>query len=119
MYYLVFGLAYGLSLLPFWCLYRLSDFTFFILYHVTGYRKTLVLENLRHAFPEKTMQELEAIRRSYYHKFCDNWVEMLKIMSITKRQADKRITYDYSVLEKLYKTGKPVQGFSGHFMNWE
>ena len=77
------------------------------------------MENLKFAFPEKTEKELEAISRSFYRKFCDNWFEMLKIMSLTKRQAAQKITYDYSVLETLYKTGKAVQGFTGHFMNWE
>lgn len=119
MYYLVFGFIYLLSLLPFWCLYRISDFAFFVLYHVVGYRKEIVLQNLANAFPEKSQAELQAIHKSFYRNFCDVWIEMLKTMSMSKRQADKRITYDYAVLEKLYKTGHSVQGYGGHFMNWE
>jgi lauroyl/myristoyl acyltransferase len=44
---------------------------------------------------------------------------MLKTMSISKRQIDKRLTYDYAILEALYKSGKSVQAYGGHFMNWE
>ena len=119
MYYLVFGVIYLLSLLPFWCLYKLSDFSFFVLYRLIGYRKEIVMQNLRSAFPNKREEELKKISISFYKNFCDVWIEMLKTMSISKRQIDKRLTYDYGILEALYKSGKSVQAYGGHFMNWE
>ena len=108
MYYLVFGVIYLLSLLPFWCLYKLSDFSFFVLYRLIGYRKEIVMQNLRSAFPNKREEELKKISISFYKNFCDVWIEMLKTMSISKRQIDQRLTYDYAVLEALYKSGKSV-----------
>ena len=77
------------------------------------------MENLRNAFPLKNKKELNSISRQFYRNFCDTWVEMLKILSISKKQVARRINYDYKILEKLYKTGIPVQAFAGHFMNWE
>jgi KDO2-lipid IV(A) lauroyltransferase len=119
MYYLVFGAVYLLSLLPFWCLYRLSDLAYFILYHLSGYRKGIVMQNLQNAFPEKSLAEQNAICRAFYRNFCDVWFEMLKMMSLSRKQIAKRMSYDYSVLEAMYKTGKAVQGYTGHFINWE
>jgi KDO2-lipid IV(A) lauroyltransferase len=54
MYYLIYGLLYCFSLLPFFILYGISDFFFIIIYHVAGYRKKVVLSNLDIAFPEKS-----------------------------------------------------------------
>ena len=63
MYYIVFPLLYLVSLLPLRVLYLLSDLLYFFLYFVVRYRRRVVLENLRVAFPEKTEQERAAIAR--------------------------------------------------------
>jgi KDO2-lipid IV(A) lauroyltransferase len=119
MYYVVYGLLYLLSLIPFWWMYRLSDLLVILFYHLTGYRKKVVMDNLRHAFPEKTEKELKSICRAFYRNFMDTWLEMLKILSISKKTALKRISHNYEVIEELYKTGKSIQAYGGHFMNWE
>ena len=119
MYYVVFGILYLFSLLPFRILYGLSNLAGFILYRVMRYRVQVVMENLRNSFPEKTGSELEVICRDFYRNFCDNWIEMVKMLSVSKKTLSKRISFDFSLLEQLYKTGKPVHLFAGHFMNWE
>jgi KDO2-lipid IV(A) lauroyltransferase len=119
MYYLVFGILYLFSLLPFRILYWFSDFCCFMVYHVIGYRKKVVMDNLRNAFPQKSEDEIKKICRDFYRNFCDNWLEMLKILSVSKKNLSKRITYDFSLLEELYMTGKTIQIYAGHFMNWE
>ena len=55
MYYLVYGLLYGISLLPTRLLYGISDGLAFLLYTVIRYRRGIVMRNLRDAFPEKRM----------------------------------------------------------------
>lgn len=119
MYYIVFGILYLFSLLPFWVLYRVSDFFCFIIYRVIGYRKKVVTENLKNSFPEKTEEEIRTITQRFYQNFCDTWIEMIKMISINKNTLAKRIQHDFSLLEELYKTGQSVQIFAGHFMNWE
>jgi Kdo2-lipid IVA lauroyltransferase/acyltransferase len=57
MYYLLYGFFYLISLLPFFILYGIADVAFLIFYFVMGYRKKVVLENLRYAFPEKNEKE--------------------------------------------------------------
>jgi Kdo2-lipid IVA lauroyltransferase/acyltransferase len=84
MYYLVFGLLYLFSLLPFFLLYRISDLAFAILYYVSGYRKKTVMDNLRNAFPGKKNDELTKIARKFYRNFTDNWIETIKLLSISK-----------------------------------
>jgi KDO2-lipid IV(A) lauroyltransferase len=119
MYYLVFGFLYLLSLLPFRVLYAIGDvFTFFIR-DVFKYRKELVLENLRYSFPEKSDQEIEQIARKFYQNFTDNWMETVKLLSMSKATLDKRYKTDYSVCEKAYAEGRALILMAGHFFNWE
>ena len=97
MYYFVFGILYVLSLLPFPVLYLFSDFAYLILYYVIGYRKKIVMNNLRQAFPEKTEAERKKIAMRFYRNFVDNWIESIKLLSISKRAINKRITGNFDV----------------------
>jgi KDO2-lipid IV(A) lauroyltransferase len=119
MYYLVFGLLYLISLLPFFILYGIADMLYLIIYTVFGYRKQVVLENLRHAFPDKTEAELERIARKFYRNFIDNWIETIKLISISQAALNKRITGNFAVFSDLHQSGKAVQVNLGHFFNWE
>lgn len=119
MYYIIFGLFYLFSLLPFWILYRFSDAVFLLLYYVIGYRKELVRTNLRNSFPEKSEQEINTIARGFYRNFTDNWIETIKLISISKKSLNKRMSGDFNVLHDLYARKKSVQLHLGHFFNWE
>lgn len=119
MYYFVFAIIYLLSLLPLWFLYLLSDAVAFLLYYVFRYRKKVVLDNLLQAFPEKTDAERIKIAKKFYRNFTDNWIETLKLVSISKQAINKRITGNFEIFVQLYATGKSVQLNLGHFFNWE
>lgn len=92
-YYLVYIWFWLNSLLPFWLLYRVSDFFYFFLYHVVGYRKKVVRENLKNSFPEKTQTELREIERRYYHYLADYMMESMKMMRLTKEEMLKRMKF--------------------------
>ena len=71
MYYIVYGLLYLLSLLPMGALYILSDVLYLFIYPVFGYRRRIVLSNLKIAFPEKTEAEQNIIAKKFYRQFID------------------------------------------------
>lgn len=119
MYYIVFAFLYLISLLPFRFLYILSDGIAFMLYYIFRYRKAVVLSNLLQAFPEKTDKERRKIARKFYRNFIDNWIETIKLISISKSSMNKRITGNFDVFHKLYSSGKSVQLNLAHFFNWE
>lgn len=119
MYYVVFALLYVISLLPWRVLYVLSDVACWIIYRLVGYRKEVVADNLLHAFPEKTAAERKSIEKKFYKTFCDNWIETIKLISVSKKSIQKRCTGDVSIFLERYATGKAVQGNFGHFFNWE
>src|SRR4051812_47081580 len=84
VFYLTIPLIYLISILPFRLFYLFSDFFFLIIFYVVGYRKKVVLENLKRSFPEKSEEELKAIRFKFYRFFCDFVLETLKTLTISK-----------------------------------
>ena len=119
MYHLLYAFLYVLSLLPLRALYLLSDFAYFIIYYVTGYRKKIVLQNLTIAFPLKTEDEKVRISKQFYHNFCDTFIETIKLISADKHFLNKHFTADYSVFHQLYAEGRKCQIHTGHNFNWE
>lgn len=117
---LVYGLLFTLSLLPFWCLYLLSDFLYLLIFHVIGYRKAVVYENLRNSFPEKDEAEIHQIARKFYRYFPDLLVESVKMASISAAQVRQRI--ELLNPEEVYRhihAGRSVIGVTAHYCNWE
>jgi KDO2-lipid IV(A) lauroyltransferase len=119
MYYIVFGILYLVSLLPFFILYGIADFFFIVIYLIIGYRKKVVMQNLRSSFPGKTEKELKSIARKFYRNFIDNWIETIKLLSISKKSLNKRASGNFEIFNQLHRTGKSVQVNLGHFFNWE
>lgn len=119
MYYLLLAIFYPISLLPFPALYLLSDFVYFLLYYLAGYRKELVAESLRHAFPEKSNEELEVIRKKFYRSFCDQWVETVKLLSVSDKELNRRMSGNWKVFSQLDEQGRNTYALLGHTFNWE
>lgn len=119
MYYLVYALLYLISLLPFFILYGLSDLMAFILYRVVRYRVHIVDQNLCIAFPDRSPEERKRIAGAFYRNFTDNFIETIKLLSISPAEFDRRIHIDASEVNALAAQGKNIQFNSGHQMNWE
>lgn len=119
MYYVLLILSYAVSLLPLWVLYRISDILYLLIYHVAGYRKKVVLDNLRQAFPDKSPAEIKRLARKYYRNLTDMMVETIKLLTMSKRQLQRRFICDLTVLHELYAQGKSCQLHLGHNFNWE
>ncbi len=119
MYYIIYGFLYLLSLLPFPVIYLLSDFIYFLLYYVFGYRKETVTKNLRIAFPEKSDAEIKKITKRVFHNLTDTFIEIIKFISMSDKTFEKRCKGDFAVIEDLISKGKNVQLHAGHQFNWE
>ncbi len=119
MYHLIYGFLYILSLLPFSILYLISDFLYFILYYVIEYRKKIVANNLLIAFPQKTAQERITIAKQFYKNLVDNFIETIKMVSISKEGFLKHCDGNFEVLNNIIKSGKNIQLHGAHQFNWE
>jgi len=119
MYYILYPFLWLISWLPFGVLYVLSDLIYGLVYYVAGYRRGVVFQNLRIAFPEKTEAERVAIAKQFYRNMIDTFVESIKFITLSKAGALGRSSADFSVLDRALSQGKPVYAFGAHQFNWE
>lgn len=119
MYYLVYIPLYLISLLPWFVMYRLSEFLRFLVWNVFKYRKDVVMNNLAIAFPEKSVEERTRIARDFYLLFCDTLVESIKLLSLGKKGVMKKFVGDFTPLNEIMARGQSVQVMALHNFNWE
>lgn len=122
LFYLVLPFIYLLSILPFGVLYGISYGVYLLLYYIVGYRKQVVMDNLRRSFPEKSEGEIKQITKTYYRYLCDLFLETFKTLTISKRTMLKHCYFGPGSLElfnKLADENKSVILVLGHYGNWE
>lgn len=118
--HILVGLMIGISLLPFWVLYRLSDLMYLIIRFAVKYRYKVITQNLENAFPEKSEKEIATIRNRFYRHFCDMFFESLKMYSISEKQIDKHIQFvGHDKSREFYNHGKSLIILASHYNNWE
>ena len=119
-YILIYPFFWLVSILPFRLLYAFSDFLYLFIYRLFGYRKKVVLENLKLVFPDKSSKEINSITKKFYHHLCDMVVESMKSMTISEAQMKKRYAFtNVEVLQKLEKENRDVIIMCGHYASWE
>ena len=124
MQFILFAITYPiiwiLSRLPMRILYIKSDFFYFLIYYVFRYRKQVVLDNLKLAFPEKPEVELLRIRKKFFKHLMDLMVESVKAFSISEKEILKRYTYSNPELVNKYAAeGRSIALMGAHQSNWE
>ena len=117
---IVYALFYAISLLPFRLLYCISDFEYFMMFHVIKYRRGIVRKNLTTSFPEKSAEEIAAIEKKFYRWFSDYFFEAVKLLSISNKELRRRFhVYNSEEVEKCFQEGQDVAAILGHYCNWE
>lgn len=107
-----------ITLLPFKLLYLISDFLYFMLYKVLGYRTKVVRQNLKQSFPEKSEKELREIEKGFYRHLSDLICESFKVFNISKEELFKRCVYeDLHLTEKYRDRNLCIVG--PHYNNFE
>ncbi|MDW8851038.1 lysophospholipid acyltransferase family protein [Flavobacterium sp. MMLR14_040] len=124
MQFLVYILAYPLlwliSILPFRIFYWLSDFVYFIIYHIVGYRKKVVRENLAMTLPHLNDAERKEIEKKFYKHMCDMFLETIKTMSISPEEMEKRFQVtNIELVQDYAKKGKSVILVASHYASYE
>ncbi|WP_298346027.1 lysophospholipid acyltransferase family protein [uncultured Algibacter sp.] len=119
-YILVYPLLWIISILPFRLLYALSDGFYVLVYYIIGYRKKVVLDNLKLALPGKSKKEILAIRKGFYHHLCDMMFEAIKSITISEAEMQKRYIFtNLDEIHQLEKEQRSIILFMGHYASWE
>lgn len=120
MYKTTLFLLRFIALFPLWFLYGISDFIYFVIYYIIGYRRKVVWKNLTEAFPGKSPKELKRIERQYYHFMCDIIVETIKLLHISGAEISRRVEVENpDLVNASVDAGKSVVLLLGHYGNWE
>ncbi|WP_440067411.1 lysophospholipid acyltransferase family protein [Tenacibaculum discolor] len=120
IFIIVYPLIWILSILPMRLLYIISDFFRFIVFGLVGYRKKVVVENLKMAFPDKSDKEIKKIARKFYKHFVDLIFESIKAFTISEKEVLKRYKYkNPELVNNLTKEGKSIILLGAHQANWE
>ena len=120
IYLLVYPLLWMISILPFPIFYKISDGVYLLLYDVIGYRKKMVLANLKRCFPEKSEEELLLIRKKFYKHMCDLFLEMIKSLTMSQEEMKRRAKFhNLELLDKYAEQNKSVILLCGHYANYE
>lgn len=117
LFYLVF---YPMSLLPLWVLYGIAYIFYLIVNYIIRYRRHIITQNLKRAFPEKSEREIASLRRKYYLHLSQIAAEMLKMLTLSRKKVMKRYRCENpEVVNRFYDEGKSVILMSSHYNNWE
>ncbi|PWA04239.1 lysophospholipid acyltransferase family protein [Flavobacterium psychrotolerans] len=120
VYILVYPFLWFVSILPFRVLYFFSDIVYGIVYYIIGYRKKTVRENLTLALPHLSKQERLVIEKKSYHHMCDMFLEMIKTMTISEKEIDKRyVITNLEVYKELEKKQKSIALMCAHYASYE
>ena len=116
-YYLI---IIPLSLLPYFILYRISDFLFLLMYYVVGYRKKVITDNITKSFPDESPEEVTKLVKKFYKHFCDLIIEAIKNFTVSEKQIKKRVRFtNVDLPDTLFDKGKSIVTIGGHYGNWE
>lgn len=120
VFLLVYPIIWLFSILPLKVLYKISDFFYYVIYYLIGYRKEVVKNNLKIAFPKKSNQEIIEIQKKFYRHFIDIFIEMLKSFTISEKNLKKRYGFkNIEVLQSIVNNKQSVILMGSHYANWE
>jgi KDO2-lipid IV(A) lauroyltransferase len=120
VYILAYPLLWLISILPFRIFYWFSDCVYFLVYYVLGYRRKVVRENIALTLPHLSAAERKEIEKKFYQHMCDMFLEMIKTMSITPEEMEKRFTVtNIELIQDYARKGKSVVLVASHYASWE
>ena len=120
VYLITYPILWCISMLPFRILYLLSDFAYLIVYYLIGYRKKTVRENLTLALPYLSGAERLVIEKKSFRHLCDMFLEMIKTMTISKKEINDRFVFtNLEVYKNLEAQEKSIAMMLAHYASYE
>ena len=107
--------------LPFPVLYFFAWLGYLLLYYVTGYRKTVVTQNLSSAFPDKSEREITVLAKKFYRQLAQVAFEILKSRRMAPEDFKERCrVVNPELIQRLSKeSSESLIVLTIHQGNWE
>ena len=117
---LLWVLCWLLSILPRFVRYgMLAPFVSFIMGRVAGYRKAVIVKQLRDSFPNKSDAEIDEICRRYYDHLAEMVIGTLSLAAMNERR--RRKATEFNLTENFLEVieGRNVVVLTSHYGFWE
>jgi KDO2-lipid IV(A) lauroyltransferase len=89
-------------------------------YRILGFRRRIVRENLRNAFPNESADRLEDIAMEVYRNVATSLCELLWFRNLTPEALDDLVELnDVGLLRSMHARGKGIVIVTAHLGNWE
>ncbi len=109
-----------IGILPFWLLYAFSDFMRFLLKDIFGYRKKVIVSNLKRCFPDAGDEEIKRLTSDAYKNLMDVLVEGFKAFTMSNEQIKKRHKIlNPEILDSYKNSNRNIIAAPCHYGNWE
>jgi KDO2-lipid IV(A) lauroyltransferase len=109
-----------LGKLPLSVLYAFASGVKFIFNYVISYRKDVIEQNLKNAFPLKSQSEITKLRNQFYTYLTDQLVEFFYGVRISPAEMKERMRFvNEEIITDHLKNNQPVVLVAGHQGNWE
>ena len=119
-YFLLKSVWKLLSMIPLPVMYVLADGLYYPFYYLIRYRRKIVRRNLTESFPQKNMDEIKKIEKSFYRFFLDIFFETCKFATVSEKEIRRRMKFvNPEAVNQPFIENKPVSLYLGHFGNWE
>jgi Kdo2-lipid IVA lauroyltransferase/acyltransferase len=93
---------------------------FRLFYHASAKQRIIALHNLRGAYPEKSVDEIEVLAKGVYRHMGIVLAELFEMPYITRKTLHEWADAEgLEHLEKAFAQGKGVLSIVAHFGNWE
>lgn len=91
----------------------------FIFYYIIPIRKKVVLENLKIAFPKKTLKERKRLAYLNYKSFLITFIEITCAADLSQDEIEDLVNCDLETIRKVYSKNQGLIFLTAHFGNWE
>ncbi|MGV6862444.1 MAG: lysophospholipid acyltransferase family protein [Putridiphycobacter sp.] len=117
LYYVI---VLPISKLPLGLTYPLFYFFYLNLYYLFGYRKKVVMANVKHSFPQLSTAEQNQIAKQFYKYLSRLFAESVKNLAISEQELKQRMkVVNPELMDTLFDQKKSVVLMSSHYNNWE
>lgn len=117
---LTYPILWCISILPFPVFYKFSDVVCFFVYRIFGYRRKTVRQNLAMTLPHLSDKERLEIEKKFYSHMCDLFLEMIKSMTISEKEINRRfVVTNIELIAEYEAKGKSVVLMCAHYASWE
>jgi len=119
-WYILLLFSKGLASVPLAWVHQLSDLIRWLAFDLMGFRKKVILENLRNSFPNHSYDKNLEIHRDFSRYFCDMMLETIRAHSMSNEELGRQVEVkNLEVVDSYFDQRRNVAIALGHYSNWE